>query len=307
MNFNNINNQYSDSGIWDGIKNSYKSGSILTKIIYINIAVFVLVNLINLVFVLGNSQSDFIIDYLAVPYRYNILLSRPWTVLSYMFLHQDFFHILSNIIILYMFGKIFMQFFGSNKLLSIYLLGGIMGAVFYILAYNYFPVFHNNSIDPRTLGASASITAIIMASIIYSPNYQLKLLFIGLVRLKYIGLVVILLDLILIPKGNAGGHIAHLGGAFMGFLFAFQLKRGLDISAWLDKIFLSIASVFKAKPKFNVSRGGAKNGRINDYEYNKQKRKNTEELNKILEKISKSGYDSLNAEEKEILFKSSKK
>jgi membrane associated rhomboid family serine protease len=296
--------------MFEEIKRMYHTGNIIIKLIFINVAVFILINLIGLfsfLFTGAGTQSLGIINWLAVPADLGKLLYRPWTIVSYAFLHYDFLHILFNMLWLYWFGKIFLEFLSSKQLLSVYLLGGISGAVLYILAYNVFPAFALALPYSYALGASAAVYAVVVAIAAFVPDYSIILMFIGQVRIKYIAIFVVVLDLLSISGGNAGGHIAHLGGALFGFLFATQIKSGSDITAWFSNFTNDIASWFKSKPKMRVTENKFKSKAASDIEYNQQKAADQEVIDKILEKISKSGYNSLSKKEKEILFKMSNK
>jgi membrane associated rhomboid family serine protease len=305
MNFNNPYQSYSHQNIWDGIKDSFKEGSTLTKLIYVNFGVFLLVKIVGVLsflFNLGNSDVSFLVYWLSVPAATDSLLARPWTIFTYMFLHEGFLHILMNMLWLFWFGRIFLSYLDQKKLLSIYILGGLTGAATYIFAYNLFPVFESARFGSYALGASASVMAIVFATVVYAPNHFVRLMFIGPVKIKYIALFFIATDILSLPGGNAGGHIAHLGGAFYGWLFINQLRTGKDISSGFTSLFDSFLNLFKAR-KMKVSYKNTT--KMNDREYNKNKKKDQERLDQILEKIAKSGYDSLNKEEKEILFKNS--
>ena len=289
--------------IVDEIKKSFKSGSALTKLIYINIAVFLAVKLIGVIFFLLSIPPSFsIVNWFAVPADLNNLMFKPWTVFTYMFLHQDFIHILFNMLVLYWFGKIFLNFFDSKKLLSVYLVGGLAGATLYILSFNVFPVFNQALPISYALGASASVMAIVIGISVYAPNHKINLLFLGPVPLKYIAIFYIVLDILSIASSNAGGHIAHLGGALFGYLYISRMRKGKNITRGFDKFMDKLFSLFKPGGKIKVSYKRP----ADDYEYNKTKAANQKDVDKILDKIAKSGYDSLTKKEKEILFKNSK-
>ncbi|MGD9992062.1 MAG: rhomboid family intramembrane serine protease [Salinivirgaceae bacterium] len=292
------------TGIFDELKDTFKRGSMLTRLIYVNLGVFVMVKLVDAAYLLFAIQgSNFLIDWLAAPAQFSQLLYKPWTIFTYMFLHQQFLHILFNLLWLYWLGKIFLEYLTGKQLLNVYLLGGLSGAAFYILAYNIFPGFENALPFSYALGASAGVLAIVVAIAVYVPNYTIYLLFIGPVKLKYIALVSVLLDLILITDGNAGGHLAHLGGALFGYLFSSQLKSGTDLSKGFGKTMDTLADWFKPKSKLKVTyrRGET------EIEYNARKQTEQKEIDAILEKIAKSGYESLSSKEKEILFRQSRK
>jgi len=205
---------------------------------------------------------------------------------------------------LYWFGQIFLQYLDQKQLLSVYLLGGISGGLFYIIAYNLFPVFAADMPFSFALGASASVMAIVFAISFYVPNYEVHLFFIGKVKLKFIAIFSIFLDLLSIPNGNAGGHIAHIGGALFGLWFISEYKKGHLITKKFDRILNSFFTLFKKQPKMKVSY--KKTGNV-DYDYQNKKQKRNQNIDVILEKISKSGYSSLTKEEKEFLFKMSDK
>jgi membrane associated rhomboid family serine protease len=291
--------------IIDEIKDSFKKGSVLTKLIYVNLFVFICVKLIQVIFFLFNfgEAGILIIDWLAVPASISELLSRPWTIFTYMFLHEGFLHILFNILWLYWLGRIFLEYLDGRKLLGVYILGGLAGAALYILAFNLFPAFANILPVSRALGASAAVLAVVISISVYVPNYTIYLLFLGPVKLKYIAAFMIVLDIISISGSNAGGHIAHLGGALFGWFFIRQYRQGRDITKGINRMADRMVNLFKPSGKLKVEYRKTRN----DYEYNKQKARKQQHIDDILDKISKSGYESLSKEEKEILFKVSKK
>ncbi|GAB4293426.1 MAG: rhomboid family intramembrane serine protease [Marinilabiliales bacterium] len=297
--------------IIEEIKQSFRRGSVLTKLIYINIAVFLAVNIVYLIFFLFNIthaktlQGSFI-SWFAVPADINILVKRPWTLISYMFLHENLLHILFNMLWLFWFGKIFLQFLDEKKLLGLYIIGGLIGAAFFIAAFNLFPVFRNLSSVPIALGASAAVMAIVVAISFFAPDYRVYLIFIGPVKLKYIALVMIVLDLLSIASYNAGGHIAHLGGAFIGWIYAVQLKRNKDFLLKFNNFTYGLFN-WKYKPMKKTKMKVTYKKPKSDLEFMADKAKKQKEIDKILDKIAKSGYDSLTKQEKEFLFKESKK
>jgi len=287
--------------LFDEIKESFRQGSALTQIIYINLAVFLVVRIVNVFYFLGGVEFPFI-EWLALPADVDTLASRPWTMLTYMFLHFDFLHILFNLMWLFWMGKIFLVYFSEAKLVATYLLGGIFGGLFYILGYNFFPVFADNISNSVLLGASASVIAIMMAVTVHAPNYTLHLMFIGPVKLKYIALFSFLLYVISIASENAGGNLAHLGGSLRGMASIILLRKGFDPSKGITGLLNGIKKLFKPKPKVRVTYRKP----VDDLDYNRLKNQEQERMNQILEKISKSGYGSLTKEEKEILFKMGK-
>lgn len=287
------------------LKSQFRQGSNLLKLIYINSAVFLILAVIKIVTVLFNAREieSTIIEYLAVPASFKLLLTRPWTIFTYMFLHEEFFHLLFNMLWLWWFGKIFTDYFDQKRLVSVYILGGLAGALLYIISFNLFPGFSGVINVSVALGASASVMAIVIACSVYVPDHTIHLMFIGPVKLKWVGLGIFLFTSLFDFSVNTGGKIAHIGGALLGFLYASRYRAGSDITRGLNRFIDSIVTWFKPKPKMRVTYKKP----VDDYEYNKTKAAHQEKINKILEKISKGGYDSLTKEEKEILFKESQK
>ena len=288
--------------IIDEIKESFKKGSVLTRLIYVNLGVFLFIRILNVFFFLLNKDFS-LLNWLALLADINQLTYKPWTLITYMFLHFDFLHILFNILWLYWLGKIFLFYFNSKQLLGIYLLGGLAGGIFFLAAYNLFPAFTEVVVFSRLLGASASVIAIVIAVAMWAPNHTINLLFIGPIRMKYIALVSLAMYVIGIASSNAGGNLAHLGGAFMGMLFVLQYRKNNDLTKGVSQVFDKAEKLFKPKQKIKVTYKGTP---VDDFEYNRQRNLKQEEINRVLEKISKSGYDSLTKEEKELLFKMGK-
>lgn len=285
------------------IKRFFVKGSVLSRLIGINVLIFIILNVIRVFFFLWNvdGAGRIMSEWLGVSSNVQTVLHRPWTLLTYMFLHFDFLHILFNMIVLYVGGRLFSDFIGADRLTATYLIGGLTGAVFYIASFNIFPVFQEVVSISLAIGASASVLAIFIAIAVYMPEYQLPLLLFGRIRLKYIAIFFVVLDVISIDKGNPGGHLAHLGGALWGFIYASLLKKGKDPALVIGFYLEKIARIFKKKPAFTVEY--TRDRPIDDDEYNKQRAEHQQRIDHILDKISKSGYDSLTREEKELLFK----
>jgi hypothetical protein len=208
---------------------------------------------------------------------------------------------------LYWFGKLFSMYFSQKQLVGLYIMGGLMGFVFYAGAYNIFPYFKPLINDSILLGASGSIMAIIIATATKSPNMEIRMLFVGAVKLKYVAIFTVLISFFGITSSNAGGEIAHLGGAFTGYLFIVSLQQGKDITAWLSKIFDFISDIFKPR-KLKVKKNNNFAGRkMSDAEYNQHKVSRMKEIDRILDKIKTSGYESLSADEKKRLFEQGNK
>ena len=234
--------------IWIDIQKSFKNGTNFTKVLYINIGLFLLYRLLLVLsFLFQYHDIDSLIqNYLYLPASSILFINRPWTIISYMFIHTDFFHILFNMIWLYFGSKLFLQYFNGRQFLCVYILGGISGGLFYMLSYNILPAFATNIHNSVLIGASASVLAVFIAVSSYSPNYKVLLPLIGNIQLKYIALSLIVLDLVNIEVSNAGGHISHLGGAIFGFLYVGLLKKGVDISVNFYK-FIGYFSFSKKK------------------------------------------------------------
>jgi membrane associated rhomboid family serine protease len=293
----------------DEIRSAVRSGGILTQLIAINLAVFLVVNLIGVFFFLAAMEggTGTLVRWFAVPADLGNLAAKPWTLFTYMFLHEGFLHILFNILWLYWFGIIFLRYFSPGQMLGLYILGGLFGGLFYIASFNIFPVFQPYLSASFALGASASVIAIVVATAVYIPNFTVHLMFIGPVKLKWIALVMIVLDILGIASSNSGGHLAHLGGAIMGWIFIYAYKSKTDLTlfvGWFRELFtFKISGKSKKNPHLHVS---YKKGET-EYEYNARKRENQKTMDAILEKIKKNGYDNLTAAEKEMLFNFSKK
>lgn len=291
------------------LKDKFKKGNIVIQLIFINIAVFIVVNLISIILQLFNRSAADIFGLLALPASVERFLLQPWSLITYMFMHADILHILFNMLWLFWFGQLFLYVFSAKHLRGLYLLGGFCGGILYMIAFNIFPYFEPMLYASSMVGASASVLAIVVATAYREPNYQVRLLLFGNIRLKYLALIVVLTDILFLTSNNAGGHIAHIGGALAGLWFAASLKKGTDITKWINKLIDAIASIFdkrtyKRKPKMKVHYG---NDRQKDYDYNAKKKVQSEEIDRILDKLKKSGYGSLTNDEKKSLFDASKK
>ncbi len=291
------------------LKSFFRSKNILVKLIIINVAVWLFIMVLEVLFDLFNTSfSQNIIQWLAVPASLGKLITRPWTLITYMFLHIDFWHILFNMLWLYWFGRIFLEYLNERQLLSTYILGGLAGAVFYILTFNIFPKFQEAYLLSLALGASASVMAIVVAISYYVPNYRIHLIFFGPVKIIYIAIFSIVLDVLMIRSANSGGHLAHLGGAIWGFYYIYMLRKGTDFSKYFNKLASIKISQFFMRPKKTKFKNVYTNKRkMSDEDYNYQKKTDQDKIDKILDKISKSGYESLSKEEKELLFRTSSK
>lgn len=291
--------------LWRELKQTLlRKDRMVTQLIAINATVFLAINLLQLGFWLsGNGLAAFYYaDYLGVPSGLRLLWHQPWTLITSLFTQGEVMHLLFNMLVLYWFGNILTEFLGNRKILPLYLAGGLCGAILFIISYQVFPVFAASVADARAWGASASVMAIMIAAATLVPDYTLMLMFLGPVRIKWIALFTLVLDLVSIPSFNAGGHIAHLGGALFGFVFIRQLQQGRDLSTGINWCFDRVTNLFSAKPSLKVSyRTKEKQGRKASDKSTKSL-SSQEKLDDILDKIAASGYDSLTKEEKEFLF-----
>jgi membrane associated rhomboid family serine protease len=292
-------------GIWDDIKKTFNTGSNLTRLIYINIGVFFLITIVAVIsFLLRNPViSEKTLHLLSVPSSLKILLVRPWTLITYMFVHEGIWHILFNMLWLYSFGRIFLEYLDQRKLVAVYLLGGISGAIMYILSFNIFPAFSGVVADSVAIGASASVMAIVVAIAAYVPDYTVQLFLFGRIKIKYLALAIFVFTSIMDFSVNSGGKLAHIGGAFFGYFYTLNLRQGKDMGKGLNKIIDFLATLFKPRRNLKVTHKKV----ASEFEYNKIKSDHQTQINNILDKISKGGYDSLTREEKETLFKESQK
>jgi membrane associated rhomboid family serine protease len=290
----------------------------LSRLILINTFVFLGVNLINVILRLSKvyapNEISPLVYWLSVPVDLSLLIQRFWSIGTYMFLHTGFFHLLFNMIVLYFGSIIFLEFLNQRKLLYTYLVGGVVGALLYILVFNIFPLLSQDHYNSIAMGASASVLSILIAISFYAPDYSVNLFLFGRTKIKYVAIVVLLIDLIGIfsintrspDEINFGGHVAHIGGALWGFIYAYFLKKGNDLYSILYSIKLPEVRTQKQQEKFERYTNDSERP-LTDEDFNHKKAATQEEIDRILDKISRSGYDSLSKAEKELLFKSSNK
>ena len=296
----------------ESLKQRFKSGEMHIKLIMVNVAFFVAVLLISIIFKFGNSNFDFY-GFYSSSSDISSLLWKPWSVITYMFSHSldGIGHIFWNMFVLYFVGNLFIKQLGNKKLLSVYLIGGFVGYLFFVLGYSFLPAFQGTG---TLVGASASVTAILVAIGVYTPNFEIRIPFVSQpIKLIYIVGIYVLLDLIRLQSSigmhdaNSGGWMAHLGGAFFGGFYGSRLKSGKNIlsgfESFLDSLFSgSMFSFLKKKksPKLKVKRGGKSYKQKSDSK--QQKASNKVDIEPILKKVKQSGYSSLTAKEKELFF-----
>lgn len=283
--------------ILDNLKYRFKNAGIVEQLIYVNLAVFLLVFISNTFGFLFQSNSNLLVNWFALPANFDDFISKPWTIITYGFLHTSFLHILLNLIALFYIGHLFQQYFTAKQLINFYLLGTLFGGIIFVASYNFFPALQQTAHNSVVLGASAGISAIFIGIATYIPNYELKFPLIGFVKLWILAAFWIAIDIIQIPAGNAGGHLAHIGGALFGFLYVTQASnKELNILKPFKKFFQK-----KEKPLKTAYKSGKKTSKTS-----RKKSTNQQEIDVILDKISKSGYDTLTKSEKDFLFKQGK-
>ena len=291
------------------LKDKFQNGNICLRFIYINVGVFLVTTLLSVFMQLFNLSSFVWLRYLELPAWGERLIYQPWSLFTYMFMHAGLLHILFNMMWLYWFGQMFLYSFSSKHFRGLYLLGGLLGGILYLISYNVFPYFQGYIYTSFLVGASASVLAIVVATAMNNPEQRINFFIIGSVRLKHVALIMVVSDLLFITSENAGGHIAHLGGALAGFWFAWGMQNGrCDATLWINKTIDFIGALFtrsprKQKPKMKVHYSE----REKDYEYNARKKTQSDEIDRILDKLKKSGYESLTTQEKKSLFDASKK
>jgi membrane associated rhomboid family serine protease len=302
----------------DEFKNAFqRHNNAHVQLIIINVVVFVFLSVVFVFSQWFKLAPYFLIlyDQFSIPSDFSVFLHRPWTLFTYFFTHtlvthssNQILHLLFNMITLYWFGRLFVEYLGSDKLIAVYILGGISGAVIYLMAYNLIPNPPEFLLNPSAMvGASAAIYAVMAAIATLLPDYTFLLMFIGPVKLKYIAAASIFLSFLLSVSQNAGGEIAHLGGALMGFVYTKQLQSGINWGSWITTTLDWFKNLFRSKPKVKVTY--RKSGPVSSKAKTSSKshKASQEEIDAILDKISDHGYESLTKEEKEKLFNASKK
>ncbi|MCC9138079.1 rhomboid family intramembrane serine protease [Pontibacter silvestris] len=303
--------------IIEDIKDTFRQpNNTLKQLILINVVVFVVLIVARLVLTLtvGPHLYNLLMSYIALPSYPASLLVRPWTLITYFFTHEGFLHILFNMLNLYWFGQLIREYLGDKRLLSLYILGGLAGGVLFVLFFNFIPYFADRALGASMIGASACVLAIVVAAATLLPNFTFSLILIGPVKIKYIALFLVILSMSGAVGDNAGGNIAHLGGALIGWVFIKQLQRGSDMGRPIHATFGFFGNLLKRKPKLKVThRGGggfsrrSTNGTSSAAAASYPGKPSQHEIDRILDKISSSGYESLSKEEKQKLFQASQK
>lgn len=297
-------------------KNAWdKPNNAPAQLIIINVVVFLFLAVLMIITRVSGTEGIFVAVYkqFSIPPTLAEFITRPWTLITYAFAHSlsDIFHILFNMLIFYWFSKLIIEFLGNRKVIAIYVLGALAGGIAYLLVFNLIPFYQDQAPGINGMvGASAAVYATVVAAAVFMPNNTLFLLFLGPVKIKYIAAFYVVISFLGATGGNAGGNIAHLGGALIGWLYISQLKKGNDVGAWIITFIYWVKSFFVAAPKIKVTHRGGKTQKKTTARKNvtnNTPQNDQEEIDAILDKISQSGYDSLTKEEKQKLFNASKK
>ena len=282
----------------------FQQFNVAEKLIAFNVIFFVLPLLVNTFLFLFKIPIDSYTVWFELSSSFSELVFKPWTLISYSFLHSGFFHLFFNMYIFLFTSRLFLNLFKSNSLINIYFLGVVFGGLLFLFSYNFFPAFENSK--PYMIGSSAGVMSLLIFMSTYSPNLEVRLIIFN-VKLLYIGIAFMMLDVIQIPYGNAGGHIAHLGGALLGFFYANKLKNGVDIGLPFERIIFKLFNLFQFnKTKMNVAFKNKSNKKFSGRNDNNSKT-HQKKIDEILDKISSSGYESLSKKEKDFLFKAGNK
>jgi membrane associated rhomboid family serine protease len=298
------------NGILDDFKNAFsRKNNGLIQIILINLIVFLTLIVLQVTLTLTGAAPYYrlIIDQLALPSALGSLMYKPWTLFTYFFTHEGIFHILFNMLFLYWFGKLIEEYLGNRRLINLYILGGLAGGILYIVMYNLFPFFADRVASSVLIGASGAVFAVVVGAATLMPNYTFHLLLLGPVRIKYIAAFYVVLSFARSIGENAGGDIAHLGGALLGFVFIRQLRSGNDLGRPLTAFAEWFNRLFRKKPVMRVTYQNKGKNAYGGYSTPNYGVPNQDEIDNILDKISRSGYESLTKEEKQKLFRASQR
>ena len=304
------------NSILEDFKQAFRTGNILNQLIVINVVVFILFGVLGVFMQLAGYGDIYtqVYDYLALPSNPDDFITQPLSFITYMFMHRGIFHILWNMLFLYWFGRLITGYLGQNKVLGLFVWGGLAGGVLYVLAYNLLPYYEPLAANSSLVGASGAVLAVVVGAATFQPNFTVQLFLFGSIRIKYIAAFVVLSSFFGVTGSNAGGEIAHLGGALMGYIVITQLQKGNDWSKSIVTFVAWAKGLFDRKPRMNVS---YKNKESTKKKTRKSKgsksaatAKHTPtpqaEIDFILDKISEKGYDALSKEEKQKLFNASK-
>lgn len=286
--------------IYKDLRHQFTTGNMVIRLIIINVGVFIIINLLKAFSPASSGTFDTILSFLAIPGEIMAFIKHFWTLFTHMFLHVGLWHMAINMLYLYWFGRIVGDLVGDRHILPLYILGGIVGGLAYVMSYQ---LLGSSIIGAYALGASAAVMALVMAAGLIAPEYNMRLLLIGNVKLKWVVLAIIVLDLISLANGrNTGGHIAHLAGVLFGYIYITSLRSGTDLSTWFSRKESANAQLSRKRSPLTVAHKSTNKHQGG----HRAATKRTDDVDHILEKIKKSGYDSLTDEEKEVLYKASK-
>lgn len=306
------------SGLFDDFRSEFnKPNNTLVQLILVNVVIFLvlLITKVSLTMAQNTVAFDFIQDQLTIPGDIRAFLHKPWTLITYFFTHEEIFHILYNMLFLYWFGRLIDEYLGNRRLMGLYIMGGVAGGLLYLAMYNLVPYFQNQVATAQMLGASAAAFSVAVGAATLLPNYTFHLLFFGPVRIKYIVFFFIILSVAQSAGDNAGGHLAHLGGALMGFAYVKLLQNGTDLGRPIYWLVDGWSNLLKPKPAIKVSYRQRSNASTQTSPYvasagaasTSASTPDQDEVDMILDKISRSGYESLTREEKQKLFRASQR
>lgn len=305
------------SGLFDDFRSEFnKPNNTLVQLILINVVIFLVLLVTKVSLTMAqNPGYGFIMSQLLIPGDINAFLHKPWTLFTYFFTHEEIFHILYNMLFLYWFGRLIDEYLGNRRLMGLYIMGGVAGGLLYLAMYNLVPYFQSQADTARMLGASAAAFSVAVGAATLLPNYTFHLLFFGPVRIKYIVFFFIILSVAQSAGLNAGGNLAHLGGALMGFAYVKLLQNGTDLGRPIYWLADGWSNLLRPKPAVKVSYRQRSNANTQASTYVSSAGSATsaastpdqDEVDTILDKISRSGYESLTREEKQKLFRASQR
>lgn len=290
------------------LKLKYSRLNIAEKLIAINVVVFIFVFVLRTVGFLMQAPQTPLLDWFAFPKDVDEFIFKPWTLITYAFFHSGLWHILGNMLILFYASQYFLNYFSPKRLLNYYFLGAICGALVFMLSYNVFPAFQGQG-RSTLIGASAAVMAVLVGIATHIPHMRIRLMFLGSIKFWWIAAFLVVIDVIQIPLNNPGGHLAHLGGALLGYIYTKQLAKGHDIGSGFEKLADWVSGLFSKTPREKKSPLKTVHKTKRPKVTTAKKPKKDEQQKKvdaILDKISKSGYDSLTKAEKDFLFNAGK-
>jgi len=295
------------ASFWDSLVQKYKQGTIVLKLIYINVGVFLFLRLTLLFLGMFHVEANWFMPLFQMPSDWIAILMRPWTIFTYMFVHLDLMHIFFNMLWLYFFGGMFLHWFNARQLGGLYIIGGLFGGLFFALFNNLLPIQESFQGIVYLMGASASVLALGIAVAFYRPDEPIRLFLLGSLKLKYLAIIMVVLDVLSLNGDNAGGSLAHLGGALAGLVFGYSLRRGVDLTAWVNPLLDWFVNLMPRRRKMKITYRRPKREETYktvdvDQKFRDKRKQNTDQMDAILDKIKQSGYESLSQDEKKILF-----